>query len=254
LYRKKKKERNACATGFNLKQWVLKRKCWTRDRESLCSSSRVCVIRCSASTSWGIPQRLMALVLSLSSYAGHPLPNTPRRWYGSHCWLPASPSLFHAWWVDSRIRCSRTRYCPEFAREAMTSILCSSSWKGLKNFFVFYFLIVGKVAMIGVKGREWIDAMRYWPGLMICVDVRTHENFLCNTGNVNWSYQSRVILYCDWNLRWCAPSGVRICSSTPAPKELKARKAPSKIKSKRLLKRENYCCTSNLREIDFVRF
>jgi hypothetical protein len=27
LYRKKKKERNACATGFNLKQLVLKRKC-----------------------------------------------------------------------------------------------------------------------------------------------------------------------------------------------------------------------------------
>jgi hypothetical protein len=26
----------------------------------------------SASTSWGIPQRLIALVLSLSSYAGHP--------------------------------------------------------------------------------------------------------------------------------------------------------------------------------------
>ncbi len=26
----------------------------------------------SASTSWGIPQRSIALVLSLSSYAGHP--------------------------------------------------------------------------------------------------------------------------------------------------------------------------------------
>jgi hypothetical protein len=25
-----------------------------------------------ASTSWGIPQRLIALILSLSSYAGHP--------------------------------------------------------------------------------------------------------------------------------------------------------------------------------------
>ncbi len=32
----------------------------------------------SASTSWGIPQRLIALVLSLSLYAGHPqIPLTP---------------------------------------------------------------------------------------------------------------------------------------------------------------------------------
>jgi hypothetical protein len=30
-----------------------------------------------ASTSWGIPHRSIALLLSLSSYAGHP-PNTPR--------------------------------------------------------------------------------------------------------------------------------------------------------------------------------
>ncbi len=111
-------------------------------------------------------------------------PNTPRRWYGSHFWLPASPSLFHARSVDSRIWGLRTFYCPQFAREAMTSILGSSSLKGLKNFFVFYFLIGGKVAMIGVKWRKWIDAMQYWPWLMIWINVRTYENFLCNTGNV----------------------------------------------------------------------
>ncbi len=71
--RKRKKEMRAIL-GFNLKQWVTKRKCWTRDRESSCSSSRVCVISMldSASTSWGIPQRSIALVLSLPSYTGHP--------------------------------------------------------------------------------------------------------------------------------------------------------------------------------------
>jgi hypothetical protein len=36
----------------------------------------------------------------------------------------------------------------------MTSILGSSSFEGVKEFFVFYILIVGKVAMIGVKRRE----------------------------------------------------------------------------------------------------
>ncbi len=61
----------------------------------------------------------------------------------------------------------------------------------------------------------------------------THENFLYNTGKVNWSYQSRVILYCDRNLCWCAPSGVRVRSFEPAPRELRARKTPSKIKSKK---------------------
>ncbi len=35
-----------------------------------------------------------------------------------------------------------------------------------------------------------------------CIDVRDliDVEFLYNTGNVNWSYQSRVILYCDQNL------------------------------------------------------
>ncbi len=88
--------------------------------------------------------------------------------------------------------------------------------------------------------------MKWWlKGLMTC----THENFLKMkifwwkfffTGNVNRSYQSCVILYCNQNLRWCALSGVRVCSFEPAPRELKARKTPSKIKSKRLLKREKY--------------
>ncbi len=41
-------------------------------------------------------------------------------------------------------------------------------------------------------------------------------------------------------LFWCAaPSGFRVPLPEPAPKELKARKAPSKIKIKDLLKREN---------------
>jgi hypothetical protein len=56
--------------------------------------------------------------------------------------------------VDSRIRRSGTCYCPEFAREAMTSILDSSSFEGVKNFFISIFVIVDKVAMIGVKRRE----------------------------------------------------------------------------------------------------
>ncbi len=45
--------------------------------------------------------------------------------------------------------------------------------------------------------------------------------------------KSRVLLYCDQNLPWCAPSGFRVRLPKPAPKELKARKAPSKIKLKR---------------------
>jgi hypothetical protein len=71
--------------------------------------------------------------------------------------------------------------------------------------------------------------MKWWlKDLMIC----THENFLYNTGNVNRSYQSRVLLYCDWNLPRCAPSGFRVHLLEPAPRELKARKTPSKIKLK----------------------
>jgi hypothetical protein len=42
---------------------------------------------------------------------------------------------------------------------------------------------------------------------------------------------------------WCAPSGFRVrCLPEPAPKELEARKAPSKIKLKDFLKRETYFC------------
>jgi hypothetical protein len=52
--------------------------------------------------------------------------------------------------------------------------------------------------------------------------------------------------YCDRNLSWCAPNGVRVRLFEPAPRELKARKAPSKIKSKRLLKRETYVIQLNL--------
>jgi hypothetical protein len=36
----------------------------------------------------------------------------------------------------------------------MTSILGSSSFEGVKEFFVPIFVIVGKVAMIGVKRRK----------------------------------------------------------------------------------------------------
>jgi hypothetical protein len=36
----------------------------------------------------------------------------------------------------------------------MTSILGSSSFEGVKEFFVFYILIVGNVAMIGVIRRK----------------------------------------------------------------------------------------------------
>jgi hypothetical protein len=91
-------------------------------------------------------------------------PNTPGWWYSSHFWLPATPSLFHAWPVDSRIRCPTTCYCPEFAREAniklkiikilMTSFLGSSSFEGVKISLFSIFIIVGTVAMIGVKRRE----------------------------------------------------------------------------------------------------
>jgi hypothetical protein len=152
--------------GFIWKQCVSKRKCWARDRESLCSSSRVYVISMlgSASTSWGIPHRLIALVLwllSLSSYAGHPqippggdtvatsgflplpLCFTRDQWtaeFGVHE-LVTAPSLLAKWWRPH---------------------ISSSSSKESKNSLFFYFFIVDKVAMIGVKRREWNDVMQCW--------------------------------------------------------------------------------------------
>ncbi len=42
--------------------------------------------------------------------------------------------------------------------------------------------------------------------------------------------------YCNRNFCWCAPSGVHVRLHEPAPRELKARKILSKIKSKRNLK------------------
>jgi hypothetical protein len=91
--------------------------------------------------------------------------------------------------------------------------------KGL-NFFVSYSPLI----------KMRIGVMKWWlEELMIC----THENFLYNTGNVNRSYQKPCyILYCDRNLCWCASSGVRVRLFEPAPRELKARKTPSKIKLK----------------------
>jgi hypothetical protein len=52
--------------------------------------------------------------------------------------------------------------------------------------------------------------------------------------------KSRVLLYCDQNLPWCAPSGFRVSLLEPAPRELKTRKTPSKNKLKKLLNRETY--------------
>jgi hypothetical protein len=71
------KERNACDTGFNLKhEKVSKRNFRARGIESCMFEFKgmrdIDVRSLSASTSWGIPQRSIAFVLSLSLYAGHP--------------------------------------------------------------------------------------------------------------------------------------------------------------------------------------
>ncbi len=75
-----RKERKKCVRmGLNFEaQKVLKRNCWARDRESCVY---MCKFRCmhdidvrshTASTSWGIPRRFIALVLSLFSHTIHP--------------------------------------------------------------------------------------------------------------------------------------------------------------------------------------
>jgi hypothetical protein len=49
----------------------------------------------------------------------------------------------------------------------------------------------------------------------------------------------RVLLHCNRNPSWCAPSGFRVRLLKPAPREQKGRKAPTKIKLKETLKHEN---------------
>ncbi len=105
-----------------------------------------------ASTSWGIPQRSIALVLSLSSYADHP--RIPPG--GDTVATSGFPPLFLCF--------TRVRWTAEFGVCGLVIVpsllakrwrprIGSSSLKGLKNSSFFYFL-VDKVAMIGVKRRE----------------------------------------------------------------------------------------------------
>jgi hypothetical protein len=156
MYSEKRKKEMCAIPGLIWITMVSKRKCWARDRESLCSSSRVCVISmlASALTSWGIPHRLIALDLYLSLYAGH-----PRIPLGSDTvatsGFPPLPLCF-----------TRDQWTAEFGFHELVTVpsllakrwrlrIGSSSLKGLKNSsFFFYFLVVDKVAMIGVKRRK----------------------------------------------------------------------------------------------------
>jgi hypothetical protein len=106
----------------------------------------------SASTSWGIPHHLIALVLSLSSYAGHPR-------------LPPGGDTVATSGFPSLLPCfTRDRWTAEFGVRGLVTVpsllakrrprIGSSSLKGLKNSAFSIFLIVDKVAMIGVKQRE----------------------------------------------------------------------------------------------------
>jgi hypothetical protein len=70
----KKKERNACDTGLILKHKRSQRESVEQEIESFMFEFKGMSdidVRL-ASTSWGIPQPLIALILSLSSYAIHP--------------------------------------------------------------------------------------------------------------------------------------------------------------------------------------
>jgi hypothetical protein len=143
--RKRKKEMRAIS-GFNLKQWDSKRKCWARDRESYIRVQGYAWYRCMLA--WlqrlgEIPsvQCRLSFCLCLRTLV---TPSTPGWWYSSRFWLPATPLFVsRAWSVDGRIRRLRTCYYPEFAREAMTSILGSSSLKGVKiSSFLFSLLLV----------------------------------------------------------------------------------------------------------------
>jgi hypothetical protein len=103
----------------------------------------------------GSPHRSIALFLSLSSYAVHPrIP--PGSDTVATSGLPVLPLCFTRVRWTARVLRSRTNHCTEFAREAMTSILGSSSVKGLKNSSFHIFVIDGNVR-IGVKRRELND-------------------------------------------------------------------------------------------------
>ncbi len=107
----------------------------------------------SASTSWGIPQRSIALVLSLSSYTGHPrIP--PGGDTVATSGFPLLPHCFtHDRWTAEFGVCGLVtvrsllakRWCPRIG---------SSSLKGLK----FLRFSIGKVAMIWVNNANRIDA------------------------------------------------------------------------------------------------
>ncbi len=98
----------------------------------------------SASTSWGIPHRSIALVLSLSLYAVHPrVP--PGCDTVATSGFPLLPLCFRPVRWTAQVLRLWTNHCTEFAREAMTSILGSSSFEGVKEFFVSIFVIVGNV-------------------------------------------------------------------------------------------------------------
>jgi hypothetical protein len=155
VQREKRKKEMRAILGFDLKQWVSKRKCWARDRESLCSSSRVCVISMldSALTSWGIPHSSFALVLSLSSYAVQH-PSTPGRWFSSCFWLPVLSLCFTRVRRTARVHNRGLVIVPSLLAKRWRPYLDSSSFEGVKEFLVFlFFVIVGNVR-IGVKGRE----------------------------------------------------------------------------------------------------
>jgi hypothetical protein len=106
--------------------------------------------------------RLLSFCLCLRT------PVTPKypsgKWYGSHFWLHATPSLCHARSVDCRILALVNCNCPESAREAMSTYrLFSVLSKGL-NFFVFYF-VIGKIRIGVMKMKWWLkdfDDMYSW--------------------------------------------------------------------------------------------
>jgi hypothetical protein len=102
---------------------VSKRKCWVRDRVLYVRVQGHAWYQCTLALGVNVLGNSPAFDCSCSVpvFVRRSPPNTPGRWYGSHFWLPKTPSLFHAWSVDSRIWRSQTCYCPEFAREAMTS-------------------------------------------------------------------------------------------------------------------------------------
>jgi hypothetical protein len=116
---------------------------------------------------------------------------------------PGTLSLFHACSADGASSRSWTSHCTEFAREAMTSILNSSTFEGVKELFVSYFRYCcwckdRSDATRMIRFRLMLE--RWWP----CTDIEIF--WIQETRYSVKSQIDRVILYLPNRLVWTRES------------------------------------------------